>query len=76
MLSQGCASQGQNNDGIKKQLDSGNISLLSVLDLGRSAYLKGCIDSKNTYAPEKPSAFKKCRELSKLYEEELKEILE
>lgn len=70
------AKESKTNSGIKAQITQGNIGLQSVLDLGRSAYLKGCIDSKNVFIPEKASVFETCREMAKVYEDELKDILE
>lgn len=62
--------------GIKEEIENKHISLGSVLDLGRNAYLKGCVDSKNEFAPKlKKSSFKKCLELAKIYEAELFEIM-
>lgn len=71
LLISSCAHQG-----IKEEIQEDRISLQAVLDLGRSSYLKGCVDSKHEFAPAlKQSVFVKCRELSKKYEGELLEIL-
>lgn len=77
----GCASsqkleQAQQNIGLRAQIYQGQIDLQSVLDLGRSAYLKGCIDSKNVFIPEKTSVFETCLEMAKVYEDELRDILQ
>lgn len=63
------------HQGIKEEIREERISLQAVLDLGRSSYLKGCVDSKNEFSSSKESSFVRCRELAKEHEKELLEIL-
>ena len=74
LLISSCAGA-KKTSGIGEQIKKGDIGLQSVLDLGRSAYLKGCIDSKNVFRPDATSAFDTCKELAIIYEDELKDIL-
>jgi hypothetical protein len=81
ILLTGCATTGKSDKAqsvsIKDELEQGNIDLQSVLDLGRSAYLKGCIDSKNYFMKDTVfSAYDACMELAKVYEDELMDILQ
>ena len=48
----------------------------AVLDLGRSAYLKGCVDGFNKNTKQSIPVFEICLSMAKTYEVELKEILE
>lgn len=51
-------------------------STSAVLDLGRSAYLKGCVDGFNRSVDNKIPVFEVCTSMAKTYEAELKELLE
>lgn len=49
----------------------------AVLDLGRSAYLKGCVDGVGALVPQyKKSKFEDCKNLALKYEQDLKTILD
>tara|TARA_Y100001936_G_C15867913_1_gene556037 strand:- start:542 stop:811 length:270 start_codon:yes stop_codon:yes gene_type:complete len=61
---------------IVDEVNDGNISAQAVVDLARSSYLKGCVDSKNKFSPEKKkSSFTPCLDMAKLHQEEIREIL-
>lgn len=62
--------------GIIDEVNEGNISSQSVLDLARSSYLRGCVDSKNYWLPEKNvSAFEKCRQMAIEHQKDISSIL-
>ncbi|MCO4753446.1 MAG: hypothetical protein KC478_03140 [Bacteriovoracaceae bacterium] len=62
---------------VVDEVNEGNIQIQSVLDLARNSYLKGCVDSKNHFAPLiKKSSFETCRDLAKEHQEEIRFILE
>ncbi|MEX1098852.1 MAG: hypothetical protein WEB87_00415 [Bacteriovoracaceae bacterium] len=70
-----CASSQKRS--IVDEVDEGNISVQSVLDLARNSYLKGCVDGKNIFAAEiKQSSFETCRDHAKEHQEEIRFILE
>ena len=70
-----CASR--NPRSIVNEVEEGNISTQSVLDLARNSYLKGCVDGKNVFAPHlKESSFEKCVKHAKEHEAEILYILE
>lgn len=53
-----------------------NISTQSILDLSRSSYLRGCVDSKNYWFPEKDkAAFPRCLKMAKEHEKDIQSIL-
>lgn len=56
------------HQGVRKQIKEGELSLHSVLDLARSAYLKGCADTKSKTFPE-------CVERARDYEKDVADIL-
>ncbi|MBC76987.1 MAG: hypothetical protein CME64_13320 [Halobacteriovoraceae bacterium] len=61
---------------IVDEVNDGNITTQTVLDLARSSYLKGCVDSKNEFAPElNKSVFTQCVDMAKVHQEEIREIL-
>lgn len=53
-----------------------NISNQTVMDLARSSYLRGCVDSKNYWFPEKTkAAFPKCLKMAREHEKDIQDIL-
>lgn len=56
------------HQGVKKQIKEGELSTGSVLDLARSAYLKGCVDTKS-------KDFTECLEMARDYEKDVASIL-
>lgn len=59
------------------EINNENISAQSILDLARTSYLKGCVDSKNYWYPEKTvRAFPKCKKMAKEHELDIKYIIE
>ncbi len=73
-----CSSAQQKRRSVVDEVNEGNISVATVLDLARSSYLKGCVDGKNEFAPEKrsESAFDPCLMKAKEHQEEIRYILE
>lgn len=71
-----CAALGPKKE-LKKEIDNGEVSVGSVLDLSRSSYLKGCVDGIKylTKKETKGVVFEYCRTKAKLHEDEIKEIL-
>ena len=66
----------QKKESFTQEIEDGNISSLTILDLARSSYLRGCVDGKNEFASSlKKSAFNRCLEMAKLHEEDIKTII-
>ena len=78
LLAISCASHNKKLRSVVDEVNEGNISVATVLDLARSSYLKGCVDGKNTFAPEKSykSSFGPCLSKAKQHQEEIRYILE
>lgn len=61
---------------IVDEVKEKNISKQTVLDLARSSYLRGCVDSKNYWFPEKDkAAFPKCLEMAQEHEKDIQFII-
>lgn len=77
IITSSCAQLNQSKKkGIVSEVKNGNISISAVLNLGKSAYLKGCIDSKNFFIKDKAViGFDKCKELANIYGDELEQII-
>lgn len=61
---------------IVNEIDDENISIQTVLDLARTSYLRGCVDSKNHWYPKKNvRAFPKCKEMAKLHQQDINAII-
>lgn len=73
-----CSSAPKKSRSVVDEVNEGNISAATVLDLARSSYLKGCVDGKNTFAPEKgsKSAFGPCLNKAREHQEEIRYIIE
>lgn len=76
LLLSSCSSFSRKSPSIIDEIEQENISVDAVLNLARSSYLKGCVDSKNYFIPEKDkSAFVDCMNMAKLHEKDIKEII-
>lgn len=61
---------------IVDEVNQGNISSQTVLDLARTSYLRGCVDSKNRWHPEKNKpAFNTCLKMAREHEKDIEAII-
>lgn len=73
LITTACSSVAQKN----KKVEQGPLHPTgAVIDLGRSAYLKGCVDALAPVTPRKISVFDSCKVMAREYAAELKQILE
>lgn len=76
LIASSCSQLTTNNRSFVDEVKEKNISNQTVLDLARSSYLRGCVDSKNYWFPEKnKAAFPKCLEMAREHEKDIQAIL-
>ncbi|MBD64723.1 MAG: hypothetical protein CME62_05925 [Halobacteriovoraceae bacterium] len=62
---------------LKKEVNDGDVSVQSILDISRSSYLKGCVEGIKhlTKKESKGIYFEFCRTKAKLHEKDIKDII-
>lgn len=74
-LSLSCA-QTKVKESFINEIDKENISKQTILDLARTSYQRGCVDSKNYWLPEKnKSAFNECLKMAREHEKDIHAII-
>lgn len=71
-----CSHNSTKHKSFVDEINEENISVKSILDLARSSYLKGCVDSKNYWLPDKKvSSFEQCKTMGIEHENDIKQII-
>jgi hypothetical protein len=71
-----CSHHSTKRKSFVDEINEENISVKSILDLARSSYLKGCVDSKNYWLPEKKvSSFEQCKTMALEHQNDIKQII-
>lgn len=75
LLLTSCA-QNKVKQSFVEEVKLGNISNQTILDLARTSYLRGCVESKKYWYPEKNHApFPKCLKMAKEHEKDIDVII-
>lgn len=74
ILTTGCAIQ--KTKSIIDERKENNISSNAILNLARTSYLRGCVDSKNYWFPEKnKAAFNRCSDMANEHSKDIEAII-